>query len=378
MPWRIESVSDIRKDFVLYVQSNGNIRKSCREFGITPRTGYKWLKRYQEGDSLEDRSRKPKRIANVTSNEITQLILGVRENNPSWGGRKIRDYLLKRGNVLLPSYRTCCTILNRNGCISEEESKKHIAYQRFERERPNELWQTDFKGDFLLLDKSRCYPLTILDDHSRYSILIDCKVNTKGVRESFEKAFYEYGLPDSVLSDNGWQFAGFQGGYTGFERWLMEHDILPIHGRVYHPQTQGKIERFHRTMKSELLRSNKFSDINDVQKQMKLWQKKYNEERPHLALKSHCPSEIYTPSLRKYSEKISEYLYDGYVVKVNNWGYLRFSKFQIYLSETMINTRLEISESSTGNSFNVYFRNYQIAEIDCATGKLLNRKIKRC
>ena len=126
--------------------------------------------------------------------------------------------------------------------ISQEESLKHTAFCRFEKEHCNQMWQTDFKGDFLLGDGTRCYPLTILDDHSRFSIRIEPKSSTIGVKESFIQAFEEYGLPDAILSDNGSQFAGFRQGITQFERYLMDLDILPIHGRIRHPQTQGKIE----------------------------------------------------------------------------------------------------------------------------------------
>jgi len=377
MPWRTNSVEDTRKEFLIQVKASGNISQAYREFGITRRTGYKWLSREASGNSLSDQSRKPNRIANKTDAGTEALVLSVRYDNPSWGGRMIHEYLVREGHTHVPSPRTCCNILSRNGCIQPSESLKHKPYQRFEREHCNELWQTDFKGDFQLLDKSRCYPLTILDDCSRFSILIDCKPDTRGVRNSFERAFCQYGLPDSVLSDNGGQFAGVQGGYTGFERWLMEHDVLPIHGRVYHPQTQGKIERFHRTMKNEFLKHHQFKDIHELRVLMEQWRIKYNDNRPHLALNSKSPSDIYVPSRRKYSEKIPVYTYDGHIVKVNNWGYLRFAKWQIYLSETMANTVLELSESSTGDSFNIYFRNFKIAEIDAQEGKLKNRKMSR-
>jgi len=370
-------VEDLRKRFLIQVQESGNISQSCREFGITRRTGYKWLNREANGNPLSDKSRKPNRIANKTDSATESLVLSVRYENPSWGGRMIHDHLVKQGHTHIPSSRTCCNILSRNGCIEASESLKHKPCQRFEREHCNELWQTDFKGDFLLLDRSRCYPLTILDDCSRFSIMIDCKLDTRGVRDSFERAFYQYGLPDSVLSDNGAQFAGFRGGYTGFERWLMEHDILPVHGRVNHPQTQGKIERFHRTMKNEFLRHHQFKDIHELRVLMSQWRIKYNEHRPHLALNSKCPSEIYIASKRQYSEKVPEYTYDGHIIKVNSWGYLRFAGWQTYLSETMADTVLEISESSIGDSFNVYFRNFKIAEIDVQEGKLKNRKISR-
>ena len=346
MPWRTKSVEELRGYFLRRVNESGNISKSCRECGITRRTGYKWLNREVTGEGLSDRSRKPKRSSNKTDAVTEMLILSVRRENPSWGGRLIRDYLTKQGHLCLPSARTCCNILNRNGCIQPEESLKHKAYRRFAREHCNELWQTDFKGDLLLLDGNRCYPLTIIDDCSRFSLLIECKLDTRNVTESFKKAFYSYGLPDSVLSDNGSQFAGFKGGFTQFERWLMEHDVLPIHGRAYHPQTQGKVERFHRTMKYEFIRDRRFTDICDIQAQMTQWQSKYNNERPHLSLNGKSPSEVYVPSKREYVEKVLNYNYDGKVVKVNNWGYLRFSNFQIYLSETMSNTILSIQENA--------------------------------
>jgi len=377
MPWGNKTVEKLREEFLNLIDQYGNISKACREYGITRRTGYKWLKRETNGESLSNRSRKPKCIANKTDEVIEKLILFVREANPAWGGRMIHDYLVKRGETELPSARTCCNILKRNGYISPEESLKHQAFIRFEREDCNELWQTDFKGDFLLLDGNRCYPLTILDDRSRFAIKIDCKENTKGVKDSFEMAFFSYGKPETVLSDNGWEFKGLHGGYTQFERWLMEHDVLPIHGRPYHPQTQGKIERFHRTMKYEFLKYKSFSNLGELKKEMEKWRRKYNEERPHSMLDSKSPADIYTPSERTYSEKISKYDYDGYTRKVNNKGYLRFAHWQIYLSETMADTKLEIAENISGDSFNIYFRNFKIAEIGAHDGKLINRKISR-
>ena len=249
MPWEQKTVMQERESFVADVENRiDTVTALCNQYGISRKTGYKWIRRAAEGQRLCDQSRCPHQQPSKTAWETEELILALREANPSWGGKTIKAVLESAGFEGIPSAKTCGNILKRNGCIDPLEAKKHRPFQRFEREKCNELWQTDFKGDFLLGDHTRCYPLTILDDHSRFSIRIEPKDAAKGVIESFTQAFQEYGLPDAVLSDNGSQFSGFKGGYTQFERFLMDLDVAPIHGRIMHPQTQGKIERFHRTL----------------------------------------------------------------------------------------------------------------------------------
>jgi transposase InsO family protein len=378
VPWGSKTVEKLREEFVLTAKASNNISSVCREYGITRKTGYKWLGR-AETNSFGDLSRRPKTIRNKTDPNVEKRILQVRQSNPAWGGKTIRKVLENEGRTDLPCVKTCNNILKRNDCIDAAEGLKHKPCQRFEREKCNELWQTDFKGEFALLDGSRCFPLTILDDHSRFSIGIDPKPNTLGVKDSFKKAFSEYGQPDAVLSDNGPQFSGFRGGYTQFERWLMDLDILPIHGRIMHPQTQGKIERFHRTMKQELLKHIKFCDLEDANIHLQGWKNKYNYERPHEALGMKCPGEVYVPSGREYKDTVRKYEYSGanHIIKVNNWGYLRFDKWQLYLSETMSDTYLEIRPNPLGDSFIVCYRNFKIAEVNAFDGKLLNRNIHR-
>lgn len=379
MPWEIKTVEELRKEFIIASKSTSNFSSLCREFGITRKTGYKWIERAKETDNLSDRSHARKNISNKTDKEIENLILSVRKDNPAWGGKTIRQVLVNQGYEDLPCVKTCNNILKRNGCISEEESLKHKPFVRFERDKCNQMWQTDFKGDFALLDGTRCFPLDILDDHSRFSIKIAAKPNTLGVTDSFREAFYEYGMPDSVLSDNGWTFRGFRNGYTHFEKWLMNHDILPIHGRIMHPQTQGKIERFHRTMKTELLNKNKFKDLLDADRGLQEWRIKYNNIRPHEALNMKCPAEVYIPSDRTYIDNIKKFEYGGqhHVIKVNSWGYIRFNGWQVYLSETMINENIEFRPNPHGDSFFACYRNFKIAEFSNVTGELLNRKISR-
>lgn len=379
MPWKEKAVEKLREEFVLAAnQESANISKLCREFEITRRTGYKWLERAKQNVGMQDKSRRPNTIANKTDIETERVIVELRNKYPGWGAKKLHHVLTKQGNQL-PSIRTVNNILNRNNCISEEEAIKRKAYCRFEKEHCNEMWQADFKGDFALLDGSRCYPLTILDDHSRYSIMIDAKPNTKGVKESFRRAFVEYGMPKSVLTDNGPQFAGFRGGYNQLERWFMEHDILPIHGRIMHPQTQGKIERFHRSLKNELLNHKQFENLQDADNNLQQWRTLYNEIRPHEALGMKCPADVFVPSSREYSDTVASYDIDSawHTIKVNNWGYIRFNKWQTYLSETFADTRLEFCPNPLGDSFLIRFRNFTIASVDPNTGELINRKIFR-
>lgn len=377
MSWETKTVMEQREQFVKEATGgNGTITALCRKYGISRKTGYKWLNRAAEGLQLCDQSRRPNQQPSKTADELEALIVQMRLSHPAWGGKTIRAVLEAAGVEGLPSDKTCCNILKRNGLIDPAESAKHTAFQRFEKYHCNEMWQTDFKGDFLLGNGVRCYPLTILDDHSRYSIRIEPKVSATDVKSSFIAAFQEYGLPNSVLSDNGSQFAGAHRGLSTFERFLIDLDILPIHGRPIHPQTQGKIERFHRTFKQEALRTIPI-DMDNAATRFANWRWTYNEVRPHHALGMKTPASVYQPSTRKYYEP-KPYVYDegSRLIKVNNWGYLRFGSNQLFLSETMADTYVEI-RFTENDKFSVIYRNYIIASIDAVEGKLLERHIRR-
>ena len=228
MPWENRTVEELRREFIDEARGCTNLSKLCREFGISRTTAYKWIKRAEVGEPLSDRSKAPKNTPHKTSEEIEQLILAVRDENPGWGGRTIHKVLENHGYEDLPCPRTFSNILKRNSRVSPDESNKRVPFKRFEKERCNQMWQTDFKGEFLTKDKKYCFPLTILDDHSRYSIKISSNLGLgNAVLPAFKAAFVEFGIPESVLSDNGAQFAGFNGGFTHFEKWLMDYDVLP-------------------------------------------------------------------------------------------------------------------------------------------------------
>ena len=380
MPWERRTVEDQRREFAEAAMQCSNFSALCREFGIDRHTGYKWKERYKACQPLSDKSRRPHTTPTKTPEEVELLILAVRADNPGWGAKTIHKVLTNEGHRNLPCVKTVNNILNRYGCICPEESMKRQPFTRFEKERCNVMWQTDFKGEFRMEDNNYCYPLTILDDHSRFSLKIAPRLSTASVViPVLLEVFRDYGMPESILSDNGAQFAGFKKGYTQFEKWLMDLDILPIHGRIKHPQTQGKIERFHRTMKQELLNHTHIANIEDAQNKFRIWREKYNNIRPHEALHMRTPGEVYEPSQREYREKIEKFEYGGeyHVIKVNSWGYARFAHHQIYLSETMANQYIEFRPGPDGETFIACYRNFKIAEFDTEDGQLIHRSIAR-
>ena len=369
MSWKVKTVETSRLEFIQKVLSEENKSKISKESGISRTTCYKWLKRYEDNKILSDQSRRPLHSPNKTPDETEQKILESRALHPAWGARKIKRYLEDKGETNLPATSTISAIFKRNNLITKEDHLSHIPYIRFEREKPNELWQADFKGDFALADNTRCFPLTVLDDHSRYSLCIDAKINQKGlgVFESFKRLFEEYGLPDSILTDNGNPWGTSQRtGYTLFEIWLMELDIYPVHGRPLHPQTQGKEERFHRTMKAEILKRNILDNQSHAQKIFDEWRHQYNYERPHEALNLDTPNKHYRQSKRKIITIISEleFYKEVNTRKVNGKGYFSYQNHMYFLSEAFSGKYIEISESSMPKHINLNFRNYRIAKIN--------------
>ena len=282
MPWKECSAMLLRKEFVMLVANNiVPVRTLCARYGISPKTAYKWLDRYRkEGEEgLKDRSRRPHHSISKTTPCAEEEICSVRDAHSAWGGRKIRRYLINKGSIP-PSASTISKVLKRSGRINPEQSRAHGPWKRFERGAPNELWQMDFKGDFSV-GSVRCHPLTVLDDHSRFAICLKACDNerTDTVKASLVAAFRCYGLPDRILMDNGPPFFGDDTAspLTRLGAWLIHLGIAITHGRPYHPQTQGKDERFHRTLKAEVL-TGRFRDLSHCQHRFDAWREVYNWE----------------------------------------------------------------------------------------------------
>jgi transposase InsO family protein len=354
MPWRVSTDVSIREEFVLMASAEeANIRRLCSRFGISPTTGYKWLRRWIESgckkDALEEMPRIPKHSPNRTAAEIEQLVVALREEHPGWGGRKLRARLLAKGQKpeTLPSASTITSILRRCGLLSLEESEKREHYLSFEHPRPNDLWQIDFKGDIPLERAGvRCHPLTVLDDHSRFAVgLVACaNERSETTKEALTGIFRRYGLPFRMTMDNGSPWGHITNSssencdagvarYTLLELWLFRLGIRVSHSRPYHPQTQGKDERFHRTLKLELLRDYSWRDVADCQPSFDRWRDVYNCERPHEALGMAVPASRYCVSGRPFPERLPELEYDAgdEVRKVNARGMVKYRKSQYFL-----------------------------------------------
>jgi transposase InsO family protein len=372
MPWTELSIVSQRQEFVVLASAPGaNIRDLCRRFGISPKTGYKWIDRADQEGGLNDRSRRPRRSPDRTAEAIEKLVLELRDQHPVWGGRKLRARLLELGHKNIPAASTITEILRRHGRITPEASEAAKRWIRFEHEQPNDLWQMDFKGP-VQMRRGLSHPLTIIDDHSRYCVgLYSCGDQQRPtVERCLTQTFRRYGLPWRILADNGppWGRDSSQGAmpWTLLKVWLLKLGVVTIHGRPYHPQTQGKDERFHRTLKAELLARADLHDHADAQKAMDGWRRVYDLERPHESAALKPPVSRYRPSERAFPEKLPVIEPSpGHTPRViKEGGYLRWAGQRWYIGSAWNQETMGLKESTTDGHCEVYFGPYLIAELN--------------
>lgn len=370
MPWREVSTMSLRKEFVMLAcRENVNVAQLCRRFGISRKTGYKWLVRHKlEGDpGLNDIPRRPRNSPKQTGKTVESLVLSLRDEHPAWGGRKIKRRLEDMGNHGLPAPSTITQILRRHQRLDPNESAKHMPWQRFEHDTPNSLWQMDFKGHFTTR-AGRCHPLTALDDHSRYSLCLDACFDERAdtVRDRLTRAFRRYGLPERMTMDNGSPWGSDSNHpYTVFTIWLIRMGIKVGHSRPYHPQTQGKDERFHRTMKVEVLKGQTFLDLEHCQRRFDEWRHIYNTQRPHEGIGMSTPASRYTPSPRTFPETLPpiEYGPGDIVRKVNHCKvYYRGKEFKV--GKAFHGQPVALRPACEDGALDVYFCHQRIAKID--------------
>jgi transposase InsO family protein len=319
MPWRINTPMSQRYEFVVLAGQSGlAFKELCRRFGVSRKTGYKWLLRYRAGGvaALQDQPRRPQHSPRQTPPVMTTEVIALRRAQPAWGGRKLRRRLQDLGHTAVPSASTCTAILRRADLLGPRPAPGPM--QRFERALPNELWQMDHKGDFPTQAGQRCYPLTMLDDHSRFNLVLDPAGNqrTPTVQAALSCAFEHYGLPETILCDNGPPWGNDNGAHTALSVWLLRLGVRVVHGRPYHPQTQGKEERFHRTLNTELLCRHTWRDLAHCAAEFPRYRQCYNFERPHDALDGATPATRYRPSVRSVPRQLPDLEYPDMEVRV--------------------------------------------------------------
>ena len=373
MSWKECDRVTLRREFVKLASVEGaNMSALCRQFEISRKTAYKWLSRYRaSGESgLVDRSRRPKTLRATTSDQMEARVLAIRAEHPAWGGRKIRARLQALGETRPPAASTITEILRRHGQIAPAESMRRQPYGSFERSRPNELWQIDFKGEFKMSNGHYCYPLTLLDDHSRFAIDVFACGNQKRttVQDRLTKLFRRYGLPQAIYADNGppWGSMNSPTRHTRLTAWLMRLDVRVIHGTPYYPQGRGKEERFHRTLKAELLQDRRFDDLAHTQERFDPWREMYNQERPHEALDLDVPASRYHTSSREFPEQLSPFEYaDRFETRqVNRVGQFCFGGNAYKASEAFGSERLGLSRTSERGVWDVYYCHFRIGQLD--------------
>jgi len=373
MPWRISSAMSQRHEFVLLAgQESANIRQLCRQYGISSATAYKWLRRFkaQGIEGLQELSRRPNNSPSRTVKEIEEAVINERQKHPAWGGRKLRARLVTLGHATVPSPSTITSILDRHHLLSNEESLKHKAFIRFEHPQPNDLWQMDFKGDFAL-GPGRCYPLTVLDDHSRFALGLEACANqrTETTRAALISIFRRYGLPWRMAMDNGTPWAIYHKGrtcYTEFSVWLIRLGIRLSYSRPHHPQSQGKAERFHRTLAVELLRDHLWHSYQECQRAFEEWRDQYNLIRPHEALGLQVPATRYQASVRPFPEALLPIEYDDHEItrKIGDRGQVKYQQRKFFVGSAFARLRVALRPTTTDGFFDVYLCHQRIGTID--------------
>jgi len=364
---------DERMRFVIRLKDGESMAALCREFGISRKTGYKIFERYEECglEGLSDRTRRPFRYANQLPEPMEAAIVAARREKPHWGARKIRERLLRRlpHAMKVPACSTIHAVLDRHGLVARARRSRTRTEGTplSEGLAPNDLWSTDYKGEFMLADKRYCYPLTVTDHASRYLLLCEALESNREelAFRAFERLFRERGLPQAIRSDNGVPFASPNGLFnlSKLSVWWLRLGIAIERIKPGHPQQNGRHERMHLTLKKEATRP---AGANILQQQAKFdaFMEEFNGERPHEALEMKCPAEVYTSSSRPY-RGIGEahYPFHDRTVMVTSCGRLCLYRKKINLSTCLAGQAVGVKEVDDG-IWLVSFMEYDLGYID--------------
>lgn len=367
MPWKRMDVHEQRMQFVIRAASGKETMTGlCREFGVSRPTGYLWRRRYEQAGSLAElaeQNRRPHHSPTRTAEAIEQRVVALREQT-GWGAKKLHVLLRDEQGLGVP-VRTIHRILERHELVQEDVHGP--APTRFERSAPNQLWQMDTKGKYPLRD-GECHPLSILDDHSRYAVGLYAlgELSTAQAYPCLVETFRRYGLPEALLMDRGtlWWSAHNGWGLTRLSVRLIEQGIQLVYGRVCHPQTQGKVERFHRTLGAALRQRGVPPQLQQWPAALAEFRHSYNHRRPHEALGMQRPAERYRPSLRSYQERVPlwEYPSGSEVWRLNGQGMLGVAGRRWFVCEALAGERVRVERFH--EKLLVSYRHMYIREID--------------
>jgi transposase InsO family protein len=372
MSWGVVSLMSLREEFVQLVEGRTtmSLAKLCQRYGISRKTGYKWLGRYRKQglEGLADHSRRPKHSPRQLPEGKEQSLVTLRYNHPRWGARKIRRLLSNQGEAGVPACSTITAVFHRHGLIDSSSQAAKPNWQRFEREVPNSLWQMDFKGPLATV-RGKAHALTVLDDHSRFNLCLKALPNQQGesVQQALIATFRLYGLPNTMIMDNGPPWGGDPDyPYTVLTMWLIRLHVGVSHSRPYHPQTMGKDERFHATLNRELLRARQWQDIPDLERAFQSFRHQYNFIRPHDALGLEVPASRYQVSLRSFPESLPPIEYDPGVTvrKVQQKGEISFKGKTLKVGKAFAGYPVGLKSSSTDGLFDVLFCHHTVRQIN--------------
>jgi len=378
MPWKASSGMEEKIRFIFeYERDERTLTELCQRYGIARETGYVWLRRYRERgvEGLLELNRAARRHPNQTPPETEQAVLELRQAHMRWGPRKLKRVLERdQAGRSWPAASTIGGLLKREGLVVARKPRRRTApYTEplAHADGPNRVWCADFKGWFRTGDGERIDPLTISDAHSRY--LLRCqaveKTDTERARAIFEAAFREYGMPESIRTDNGAPFASSAvAGLSRLAVWWMKLGIVPERIEAGHPEQNGRHERMHRTLKQETAEP-AAANRRAQQRAFDHFRQEYNHQRPHQALGMQTPAAVYAPSPRSYPARVPEPEYPTTMLvrSVHHQGQIRWKKHEVILSKVLWGERVGLLPVNE-RWFTVYFAQFPIARFD--SGKL--------
>ena len=374
MAWQETSAVEERERFIDdHLLGLYDMTALCARYAISRKTGYKWVARYDGGGraALHDRSRAPHHCPHKIADMVAALLLGARRRHPDWGAEKLMQWLAPRHpDVTWPAISTAGDLLARHGLVQKRRRRRsspHPGVVPPTTHAPNDLWATDFKGQFRTSDRIYCYPLTVTDQHTRYLLACHGLLSTRGtgVRPIFDRLFREYGLPRAIRTDNGVPFASTAlHGLTSLNVWWLRLGIQ--HQRILpaHPQQNGAHERMHKTLKRGAIRPPR-ANLAAQQRAFLKFRQEFNNERPHQFLDGRTPGSQYRRSPRAYTGSLPLLEYpDHFLVKrVTNAGTVRFKTRLLYLSTALKQHRIGLEEVDDG-IWSIFFGNVLLGRID--------------